>query len=103
VLSVKDFWEKPVHFEFCSTQGGLLEVEAKVDAGPKIVLAIKRLRIGKDGQEKSDLLRTFELNNLDDRFLLDPNKKLVEEELPKLVRTLGLIQRQRNNRQLGNA
>ena len=93
VMSVKDFWEKPVHFEFCSASG-LLEVEATVDAGAKIVLAIKRTREGKDGQVDSDHVRTFILDNLDDRFLLDCNKKLVEKELPKLVRTLGLIQRQ---------
>lgn len=98
VMSVKDFWEKPVHFEFWSAGGGLLEVEAKVDSGTKIVLAVKRSRAGKDGQVISDLVRTFELNNLDNRFLLNFNKKLVEEVLPKLVRTLGLIQRQHNSK-----
>lgn len=98
VMSIKDFWEKPVHFEFWSAGGGLLEVEAKVDTGTKIVLAVKRSRAGKDGQVTSDLVRTFELNNLDDRFLLDSNKKLVEEVLPKLVRALGLIQRHQNSK-----
>ena len=95
VLSVKDFWERPVHFEICNSSGRLLEIEATVEKGASIVLTIKRLDKFGEGEEAPKLLRTFTISHLDDDFLQDPNKSLIEKSLPRLVRNLGQIQRQR--------
>lgn len=93
LLSIKEFFEKPVHFELFSPLSGALTLDAEVTDNTKIRIVVKRETCQVDGKIETRTLQVFNLDTSNSLLTRPFYKDLVEHELPALVRSLGFIQK----------
>jgi hypothetical protein len=92
VLSIKDFWEKPIHFDLYSPSDGILKLKARLEKGGTLNLTVSRVTVTEGHQRSKGITpRTIKMANLDGEIFNPPNKYLIEVMLPALVRNLALV------------
>lgn len=93
LLSIKNFFQRPVHFDFFSPVGGLLALDAVVSDDAKINLVVKRESCQADGGTDCKIIQTFKIDVSSNSLTSLFHKELVERKLPALVRHLALIRK----------
>lgn len=95
LLSIKEFFERPVHFDLFNPVDGLLNLDAAVSDDAKINLVVKREACQGDGRPVCKIIQTFSIDVSNSALTSPLHKELVEREFPALVHHLALI-RQRS-------
>lgn len=95
ILSIKELFEKPVHFELFSPLSGALTLDVTVTGNTRIDMIVKREICKADGTIETRSVRILNLETSNSALARPFHKELVEQELPALVRILGVIQKQR--------
>jgi tetratricopeptide (TPR) repeat protein len=89
-VSIKDFWEKPLHFAYYCKDEGLLVAE--IEATDQLI-KIDMLR--KHGESAPSLVKSTTLDVHNVGLDNDSCKKFLEQRIPELIRLIGLREMQR--------